>query len=583
MYDKKLKRGKDGLFTRHLGQNRRGVAEKFRLGYNLEAAEQKVRLIAALWTEVEKRSPPGSKPFWDAESLASAKGIAQGEPPKLPKHPNEWPVDYVRRVAEVSQKAGVRFEPARPADYQFGLASLQDDIGQARQTLSDSLEVKGATGTTVRQAMDTYEASIRRSFTRPDGYLRPWGRTKLDQMASIRAYLSDERFGGRDFLKLDLADLTYGPCDEMYGVFRRRPLTLRSKLQKRMAPSSARNLIKELGNFFDWLDGAEPFEWATPRRFHAIKKTPDDLTAPEQYDRRLAREKLVIPDAHLKVLFEYALPIERLLLLLGLNCAFAASEIGQLRQGFLKLDRSVIEGIRFKSGNDTKHWLWDQTRAGLEWLLAQNQKRHVKPSRPDERDIVFVTERGNPLWHGTRKGHVSDGVSNVWYRLIRRVRKDRPEFPSYSFNKLRKTSATHILEIADAETASMILAHKTIGEDALLHHYTLLPWEKLFAAQRHLGEQLAPVLEAGATDPWATKLERSYLGLAKVKKLREMREAGVPPKEIARVLKISLASVHRLAPASGSTKGDPPELPGSQAAPNVMQDDQSPPGCPSRP
>lgn len=44
------------------------------------------------------------------------------------------------------------------------------------------------------------------------------------------------------------------------------------------------------------------------------------------------------------------------------------------------------------------------------------------------------------------------------------MRKDRPEFSSYSFNKLRKTSATRILAIADAETASMILAHKAIGE-----------------------------------------------------------------------------------------------------------------------
>ncbi len=281
MYDKKLKRGKDGLFTRYIGQNSRGVAEKFRLGYDQEAAEQKVRLIAALWTEIEKHAPPGHKPSWDAESLASAKAIAKGEPPKLPKHRYEFPDQYVRRVAEVSQATGVRFEPARPADYQFGLDSLQDEIAQSRQALSSSQEVKEATGTTLGKAVGAYEAHVRRSFTGPDGYLRPWGRTKLDQLDSIRLYLADERFGGRDFLKLDLAELSYGRCDEVYGVFRRRPLTLRSKLQKRMAPSSAKNLIKELGNFFDWLDGAEEFDWTLPRRFRSIKKTPDDLTAPE--------------------------------------------------------------------------------------------------------------------------------------------------------------------------------------------------------------------------------------------------------------------------------------------------------------
>ena len=549
MYDKKLKRGKDGLYTRYVGQNQRNVAEKFRLGYDPEIAQERLRLIAAIWNGIEDRYPSEFRPFWDRNSLDAAKRVAKGETPTLPKRDHEDDTKYVRRVAEISQATGVPFQPAHPNNYQAGLEMLQGDISQARKQLSSALAVPAATGTTVRKAMTAYEVHVRRTLTSPDGYLRPWGRTKLDQLESIRNYLSDARFGGRDYLALDLAALSYERCDEMYGVFRRRPLTLRSQLKDRMKPSTAKNLVKELGNFFDWLDGAEEYDWTPPRRFHAIKKTPDDLTAPEQYDRRMAREKLVIPDEHLKVLFEYALPIERLLLLLGLNCAFAASEIGQLRKGFLKLDRSAIEGIRFKSGNDSRHWLWEQTKLGLEWMIAE--RLHAKVGRPGDEDIVFLTQSGKPIWHGTKKGHVSDGVSNIWYRLIRRVRKDRSEFPSYSFNKLRKTSATCILEIADAETASMILAHKTIGEDELLHHYALLPWEKLFDAQRRLGEKLASVIEAGGTEPW-TRRTRSYMGIAKVKKLAELREQGLSPKEIAETLGISVSSVHRLAPASAS-------------------------------
>lgn len=92
-------------------------------------------------------------------------------------------------------------------------------------------------------------------MTPPNGYLRRWGRTKVDHLDSIRGYLGDERFGGRDCLALDLGELLHDRCDEMYGVFRRRPLTLRCNLQERMKPSTAKNLIKELGNFFDWLDG----------------------------------------------------------------------------------------------------------------------------------------------------------------------------------------------------------------------------------------------------------------------------------------------------------------------------------------
>ena len=360
MYDKKLKRSKDGLFIRYIGRNDKGTPEKFRLGYDPLVAEERVRLIAALWQEIEERT--SARPFWDRKTLEAAKAIAKGMPATLPKRDFEDPIKYVRRLSEISKATGTRFEPTDPEGYQSGLRDLQIQMDKAKRSLSASLQVEQATGVTARQAIEAYASSIVRSSTLPNGYLKPWGRTRLDQLDSIRNYLSDERFGGRDFLALDLADLTYSRCDEIYGVFRRRPLTLRSNLQKRMAPTSAKNLIKELGNFFDWLDGAEQFDWTLPRRFHAIKKTPDDLSAAEQYDRRIAREKLVIPDDRLRTLFECALPNERMLLLLGLNCAFAASEIGQLRTGFLKLDQGTIEGIRFKSGNETRHWLWKQTR-----------------------------------------------------------------------------------------------------------------------------------------------------------------------------------------------------------------------------
>jgi Helix-turn-helix domain of resolvase len=177
------------------------------------------------------------------------------------------------------------------------------------------------------------------------------------------------------------------------------------------------------------------------------------------------------------------------------------------------------------------------------WVLSQ--RKTAKTPNADDRDIVFLTEQGKPIWHGTEHGHVSDGLSNVWYRLVRRVRKDHPDFPPYSFNKLRKTSATRILEIADAETASMILAHKTISEDDLLHHYALLPWNKLYAAQKSLENQLAPVLEVGGSDPWAIK-PKTYIGLVKTKQVTELRSAGVSASAIAERLKISLATVYRL-------------------------------------
>jgi len=117
VYDKKLKRGKDGLFTRYVGQNARGTPEKFRLGYEQEAAEEKIRLIAALWSEIEGRTPSGHRPTWNSASLEAARAIAKGKPPALPKQDFESPVKYVGRVAAMSKATGTPFLPADPFNY----------------------------------------------------------------------------------------------------------------------------------------------------------------------------------------------------------------------------------------------------------------------------------------------------------------------------------------------------------------------------------------------------------------------------------------------------------------------------------
>ena len=86
----------------------------------------------------------------------------------------------------------------------------------------------------------------------------------------------------------------------------------------------------------------------------------------------------------------------------------------------------------------------------------------------------------------------------------------------------------------------MILAHKTIGEDELLHHYALLPWNKLYAAQKALEEKLATVLEESGPDRWVMKPGARRLG--KTKRLAELRSAGVSASAIAKQLDISFGN-----------------------------------------
>jgi Phage integrase family len=542
-YDKELKRSKDGTIIRYVGYNAQGVPEKFRLGYDMDKAKFSENLIRSMWVEIEGRTRKSERASWDASSLKAAKEIAKGRTPIFPKRDYEDAASYARRLQAISAKTGTSFEPTIPFLSELGIQDLRNELAQVRQQLSTATNVVKPVGVTLAKALDAYEIVLRKESTLPTGALTPWGKTQVDQLKSVKTYLADNRFGSVNFIKLDLTEITYNRADEIYGVFRKRPLTLRSKLTKRMTPSSAKNLIKVLGNFFDWLDGEDSFEWTFPRRFHSISKTPDKETPAELYDRRIAKQQSVIPDENLKVLFEYALPIERLIMLLGLNCAFGASEIGQLRSEFVRLDEGIIEGIRFKSGNETKHKLWRQSVIGLRWFVGK--RAGVKPKKEEHRDVVFLTERGRPMWHSTAKGNTSDSFANTWNNLIERVKKDKKGFPKYSFNKLRKTSATRILKIASAEVASMILAHKTISDDELLHHYTLIPWEKLFEAQLHFEREIAAMLEPQeGIDPWAEK-QKVYIGLSKSKEILTLHESGKNAKEIASQVGVSLATVNR--------------------------------------
>src|SRR5215469_15431481 len=48
-YEKQLRRSKDGTIVRYVGYNSKGVPEKFRLGYDMDGAKVKERLIRAMW------------------------------------------------------------------------------------------------------------------------------------------------------------------------------------------------------------------------------------------------------------------------------------------------------------------------------------------------------------------------------------------------------------------------------------------------------------------------------------------------------------------------------------------------------
>lgn len=548
-YNTKLKRSKDGRIFRNCGWDKKGQQVKFSLGFDMDAAEKRLELILALWEANCQRSLHSSASpssameamTWGPDHLKAAKAIAKGKTPQLPASIRaiKDPQAYLQDLREISDATHTAWEAQDQSLQQKGKARAKASLSEVRKNLSQSSEIE-ATGITFEDAVSKFTDFLHTEFLMPNGKLKPNGKKLIDQAKGFSRLLKESfRIEGgkrveRNLLDLDLAQLDFAACQEAYDCIRKRPLSHRSGKTQRLAWDSATNMVKCLTRFFDWLDLSD-LDWREPPKFRKLNKKVDPLSAEEKFRKGQRKEQSIIPIDQLGIIAQYCRPEERVYFLLGLNCAFGEGEAGQLRIPFIK--GREIDGIRFKTGNATKHHLWDETADALQGIIK------TRPVIKDDIDqIVFVTEQGTPIWHTTEKGNYSNGISNRWNAVMKRVQKDHPEIPSYSFNKLRKTAATNILRLCSAESASMLLAHKTISDDELLECYVSIPWEKLFEAQRKWGEEILPKIQP---NPLHINVGGGGLTVKQVAKVKELHDQGMSRARIAKELGITWMTANR--------------------------------------
>ena len=532
---KRTKRG----YQRNLGRLLQGGQPKFYLGHDRELATQRLARIAALWEVVEELHASGKRPglpTWDPEHLEMAKALAKGEAPQIGKGDYEPPEDYYRRVNQVAVRLEAKVEPAHPFLYDTGRDDIRARLGEDRDKLTTGARGdhggREPTGQALHQALRAYQGYVEREYRDADGTISDNGKTKVTQIRAIMAYVPDA----------DLADLDFSGSDEIFGIFRRRPASKRYGTP--MARKSCTNYIGELGRFFRWLHLSGEFRWRKPEDFDLIRRTPREL---DEDSEKEAADIPVWTVAQLKVLNEYATPIERIFLLPGLNCAYGADQAGRLRVGHLHLKDeglSYIRRVRRKKKTRSIHLLWGQTADGLRWALGRREPR------PSDTDILLLTGKGLPYWRKTRNGNRAHAIPRLWDDLLKRVLRHHPDFPRLPFNSLRDTSADMIRRLAGEEVASLHLAHKHQSKDENLGRYTNPVRKRHFRALRRLERKLGLVFSAAGDAPWAERA-KIYMGISKTKQVLELRERGVSPSRIAEELGISVASVHRIAPARG--------------------------------
>jgi integrase len=384
----------------------------------------------------------------------------------------------------------------------------------------------------VQAALEAYAAHVKEKYSL-EGQVSEYGVVTLKYVAMLKASISGP-----------LARLDANRLDCWQRHWEQRPAGKRGRLAYRTCV----NVIKVQQHFLRWLDRQKKMGWRIPADYER-RKVKIDMTQ-EERAAKLGQQVKAYTVEQLAILYEYALPWERALLLLALNCAFGAREIATLQQAEIHLGtehphyRKLGDWImRLRTKTDVYgEWrLWPETVAAIEHL------RKLRPA--SKRPEVLLTKQGNTLWEPTKNGNPNRQIPNAWQRWLKRVRKDYRDFPPLGFKYLRKTAATLMRRLAGGEVASIFLAHGKATGDDLLEVYAQRPFRRVHKALRKLRRRLQPVFDKVAVPfPDEVQETRPALPLGKIRQIKEMRRQGFKVCHISKTLGVSRATVYRYQP-----------------------------------
>lgn len=529
-----LKKSKRG-YTRCLGLDLSGKCPKFYLGDDKQVAKFKREKIETVWKSIESDfknnpTPKTNKPVWTAEKLQIAKAIANGSDTTLKQLDNENATEYYKRLQTIASDISIAVKPhADDVDnYNIGKLVIGMEYRNLGKYLTESSQLEKLTGTNVQDAIDRYISMIKANpdYQNAFGCCSVTGAKKISQIKTISSYIEN----------VDLGFLNQDKVEETFNIFRGRPISKR--YNQPMTRKSCSNYIKELDFFLKWLHRTQLFNWRLPADYHLIQKKVKKFEGDTQ--GCLYPVKTFSID-ELKIINYYARPIERILFLLGINCAYGADQSGRLQvDECIKNDEGTIthtQRIRFKKETVSAHKIWKQTAQGLKWAIDRAKSITVNPT------TILITKNKTMMYHQTKAGNRSQAITNIWNALKKRIRKDHPGFPNLPFNSLRDTSTNLVRELAGEEIARLQCAHAHQSSDSNLKFYSNPLFHKLFETLDKLEEIMGPVFEAAGSAPW-TEQKKSILSKQTIVEVKNKLANGESNTRISKELGVSLSTIH---------------------------------------
>ena len=565
---KEFKPDGHGRFSREIGWKRspdegRFVQHKFYLGNDRDKAELANVRLEQLWRLIEadhgidavNGEAKIERPLWNDVTLDIGRAIARGSTRFSVDMDDRFDggvaASYARRVQYFSERfssvikvvAGDEdaFEKGRQEELEF--ANRMESLARKIRARVDG-DHTGGCGPTLHHAFDAYVAWLRKECALPasngdETKLTPWGYAQIRNVNRLK-----ERHEN-----VPLARLDHTACEDMLRYWRLRPM-VKGK-DKAVAPKTAQHHIKQLKRFFNWLHRSQDFNWRRPEDFDLIA-TKVEVPVHERARRNSPRQVATFDVDQLRLLNEYATPLERALLLLGLNCSFNKAEIGTLIVGEVVLHEkhpfaemlefqsletdSFIKRVRHKNGVYGEFLLWPQTVEAIEWAIDCRKKQAGiaadgagEAAELDPDSLLFMTEDGRSYIAPTATGNPNQRIPNIFDLLVCRVRRDHGTLPKLSFGKLRKTGANLVKRFSDGEVAATFLCHgQAVEVDDLADIYTDRPFGKVFKALRQVEELLQPMFAAAPAIPFPEERKRGGTNITpgQINKIKKLRQQG---------------------------------------------------------
>lgn len=525
-----LKPDPRGDFRPYIGLRTDGKQQRFNLGNDPNEAERRRDRIQQVYREsVAARQAYAQTPSWTAAALHAAKLIEQGlqhVPVPSAKVVNEavggafnigmfdpcWPERDPESLVW-SHAVTSRLYPSvnwvMPDD-STGRAAIDFgrmvfDVQARRQArLLGAEPPSSPVAGTLHEALDKYEQHIKTEVAKRVTYSTM--QQRRDQVKYLKAKHAD----------VPLAFLDLVECRKLFDYWTALP---NQGVEKRYSRSTCKHRISELSMFFDWLHSTDQFDWRKPEDFDTISKTIAKDRAKKSIRDLIAKKTFSIDE--LAIINGNCNSLERLLLYLGLNCSFGASESGRLdaddlflreknplshvweKHGFTsEADDSWIAYLRPKTQVAGCWWLWPETVEAFERWMSE------RPATSSPR--IIVSNRGHSLYKDDSKNGQSS-FQNLWGSLIGRIQEEIPSFPRLPFGTLRDQFSDWAVYQGESETGSIALAHGKPFKDDLLTCYANLPFPRLFKLQKRYREELKHVFDAVKPPPESTTADHESL------------------------------------------------------------------------